>query len=140
MSQVRPAGGIRFERAVRGGRGVSRCRNGLDIVLRVGSISDARLDAMVAEASVDCCNDDEQVTGLFTMIEQNLEVPFETLVLGVGVTVERVELTVGGEVVAICRRGGVRQSVPALDLRLPTPPSQGAEWIEAFRHWSRRGL
>lgn len=88
---------------------------------------------------LDCYNDDEQVTGLFTMIEQSLEVPFETLVLGVGVTVERVELSVGGDVVAVCRRGGERQSIPVLDLRLPTPRPQGAEWIEAFRHWSVRG-
>jgi hypothetical protein len=34
----------------------------------------------------------EQVTGWFTMIEENLVTPFETLVLGVPVTVERVDL------------------------------------------------
>jgi hypothetical protein len=33
---------------------------------------------MVEEATVDCYNEDEQATGLFTMIEENLEVPFET--------------------------------------------------------------
>jgi len=108
---------------------------GLDIVLRVGSRSDARHDAMIEEATVDCYNEDEQVTGLFTMIEQSLEVPFETLVLGVGATVERVDLTVDGRIVAVCRRGAVRQAIPLLDLPLPTPPPPGAEWIDAYRHW-----
>jgi hypothetical protein len=56
-------------------------------------MSEAQLDAMVQAATVDCYSEDEQVGGLFIMIEDNLAVPFKTLVLGVGVTVERVELT-----------------------------------------------
>ena len=35
----------------------------------------ARLDAMVEEAIVDCYNEYEQATGLFTMIADNLAVP-----------------------------------------------------------------
>jgi hypothetical protein len=53
----------------------------------VGSLSRAQLDAMVEEATVDCYNEDEQATGLFTLIEDNLAVPFATKVLGVPVTV-----------------------------------------------------
>jgi hypothetical protein len=45
---------------------------------RPSSTSEARLDAMVEEATVDCYNEDEQVTGLFTMIEDNLALPFQT--------------------------------------------------------------
>lgn len=37
-----------------------------------------RLDAMIEEATVDCYNEDEQLTGMFTMIEDNLALPFET--------------------------------------------------------------
>lgn len=62
----------------------------------VGSLSKAQLDEMVAQATVDCCNDDEQATGLFTLIEDNLAVPFPTEVLGVPVTVESVDLTGAG--------------------------------------------
>lgn len=71
------------------------------------------------------------------MLEENLAVPFETEVLGVRVTVERIDLTDADEIVAICRRGRNRQKVPILDLPLPTPPPVGAEWIEAYRHWAR---
>jgi hypothetical protein len=56
-------------------------------------MSKAQLDAMVEEATVDCYNEAEQVTGLLTVIEDELTVPFKTRVLGVEVTVERVDLT-----------------------------------------------
>ena len=46
-------------------------------------LSKARLDELVEEAIVDCYNESEQVTGLYTMIEDNLVVPFETAVLRV---------------------------------------------------------
>jgi hypothetical protein len=94
-----------------------------------------QLDALVEQATVDCYNDDEQLTGLYTMIEDNLVIPFSTRILGVDVTVEDVDLR-GNGIVAICSRGTVRQAVPILELPLPTPPPDGAEWIEAYRHWA----
>jgi len=101
----------------------------------VGSLSRSELDALVAEAVVDCYNDDEQLTGLYTMIADNLAVPFTTLVLGVDVTVRRIDLTDGG-IVAVCHRGRIKQAIGILDRPLPTPPPEGAEWIEAYRHWT----
>ena len=44
--------------------------------------SDARLEELIEQATVDCYNEEEQVTGLFTMIEDNLAIPFEKSVLG----------------------------------------------------------
>lgn len=98
-------------------------------------MSKARLDALVAEATTDAYNDSEQVVGLLTLIEDNLSTPFETELLGVNVTVERVDLTEGNEIVAICRRGSRKLKVPVLDLPLPSPPPAGAEWIAAYRYW-----
>lgn len=89
---------------------------------------------MVEDATVDCYNEDEQSTGLYTMIEDNLALPFTTQVLGVEVTVRRVEL-VGRRIVAICHRGRERQAIGILDLPLPDPQPDGAEWIAAYRHW-----
>jgi hypothetical protein len=66
-------------------------------------------------------------------------VPFETVVLGVSVTVERIDLTRSDEIVAVCRRGTVRQVIPILDLPLPRPRPRGAEWIEAYRYWAGTG-
>lgn len=93
---------------------------------------------MVEEATVDCYDKEEQVTGLYTLIEENLAVPFETHVLGMNVTVEHVELTDDGRVLAMCTRGQARQPIALLDLPLPTPCPAGVEWIEAYRHWASR--
>ena len=29
------------------------------------------------------------------------------------------------------------QRIPILDLPLPTPPPEGAQWIEAYRRWAK---
>lgn len=92
---------------------------------------------MIEEATVDCYDEEEQLLGLFTMIEDNLTIPFETEILGVRVTVTDVEQTAGGQIVAICSRDRFRQSVPLVDLPLPTPPPDGSEWIDAYRRWLR---
>ncbi|WHM40904.1 hypothetical protein [Streptomyces sp. BPTC-684] len=92
---------------------------------------------MIEEATVDAYSEDEQVAGLFTMIEENLALPFTTTVLGVEVSVLGVDLTEDGRVVARCARGSVRQSIGILDLPLPEPAPEGSRWIEAYRHWAR---
>lgn len=94
---------------------------------------------MIEEATVDAYGEAEQVTGWFTMIEQNLAVPFETVVLGVPLTVESVDLNAREEIVAVCRRGRRRQTLPILDVPMPHPSPEGAEWIEAYQKWCRQG-
>jgi uncharacterized protein (UPF0262 family) len=106
---------------------------------RRARISQARLAEMIEEATADCYNESEQITGWFTVIEDNVVVPFETMILGVPVMVERIDLNHSEQIVAVCTRGRERQSVPILDLSLPTPPPEGAEWIEAYRRWAGEG-
>lgn len=65
----------------------------------------------------------------------DLAVPFVTEILGVEVIVEKIDLTRDEHIVAICKRGKLRQRIPILDLPLPAPPPKGAECIEAFRRW-----
>src|SRR5947207_14433456 len=96
-------------------------------------LSKARLDRLVEEAIVDCYNESEQVAGLYTMIEDNLALPFETMILGVPVTVVRIDLTPRDEIVAVCRRAGVRQTVPILDLPLPSRRPAGGGQVDALR-------
>jgi len=100
-------------------------------------LPNARLDQMIEEAIVDAYGESEQITGFYTMLEDNLAVPFQTKILGVEVTVERVDMTDDELIVAVCARGRSRQRVPILDLPLPNPRPEGAEWIDAFRRWAR---
>jgi hypothetical protein len=101
------------------------------------SLSIAKLDEMIEEATVDAYGESEQIVGFFTLLEERLKLPFKTEVLGTEVTVERLDITDDEQIVAECSLGKSRQSVPILDLPLPDPPPEGAEWIEAFRHWAR---
>jgi hypothetical protein len=102
-------------------------------------LSAARLDEMIEEATMDCYNESEQATGLFTAIEENLALPFRTVILGAEVTVEKVDITTTDQIVAVCRRGRERQKVPILDLPLPDPRPEGSGWIDAYRRWVRGG-
>ena len=96
----------------------------------------AELNEMVAEAIVDAHDGEEQVTGFFGILEEELAVPFETTVLGVAVTVEGIGLASYG-ITATCVQGKHRQAIPVLDLPLPEPPPAGWKWIAAYRHWAR---
>lgn len=101
--------------------------------------SNARLDAMIEQATLDAYGESEQTVGFYKMLEDNLAMPFSTEMLGFVVTVERVAMTDDEQIVAICARGKKRQRVPILDLPLPSTPPEGAEWIAAFRRWTRGG-
>lgn len=97
----------------------------------------ARLKVLIEEAIVDAYNESEQRTGFYTMLDEHLDTPFETQILGVTATVERIDMTNDEQIVAICRRGRSRQAIPILGLPLPDPRPGGAEWIEAYRRWVR---
>jgi hypothetical protein len=98
-----------------------------------------RLDELIEEAIVDAYGEEEHLTGLFTMIEENLTLPFETEVLGVRVVVRRIDLA-DNRVLAICEAGRRKQRVSFDDLPRPTTEPVGWEWVEAYREWRRRNF
>jgi len=102
----------------------------------VEKLGEEELDALVEEATIDAYGDDEQLSGFAVMIEDKLEMPFETTILGVTVIVKGVTQTAAG-IVADCVRDGHHQAIHILDLPLPEPPPKGAEWIAAYRNWAR---
>jgi hypothetical protein len=97
----------------------------------------AELDRLIEDAIVDAYGESEQRVGFYTMLEERLGLPFKTEVLGVSVTVERIDMTDDEQIVAICRRGRSRQSIPIVDVPLPKPLPEGAECVEAYRRWAR---
>jgi hypothetical protein len=100
-----------------------------------GGLTAARIAEMIEQATVDAHGECEQATGWFTVISDNLDRPFETKVLGVTVTVNRLELRDDNSIVAVCARGTDRQTIGLVDLPLPSPKPEGAEWIDAYRRW-----
>ena len=97
----------------------------------------AALDALIEEAIVDANGVSEQRVGFYTMLDEHLAVPFDVELLGITVTVERIEMTDAERIVAVCRRGTFRQAISLDDLPIPPRLRQGAEWIAAYRRWAR---
>lgn len=93
------------------------------------------LDKLIDEATTDAYSESEQAGGFFAMIEENLSLPFTTQVLGQAVAVVKVDITRRDQIVAICVHGKATQAIPILDLPMPDPPPEGAEWIDAYRRW-----
>jgi hypothetical protein len=101
------------------------------------SIADKYLDQLIEEATTDAYNESEQAVGFFTMIDENLALPFMTKILGQEVTVVKIQIDRRDQIVAICSRGKATQAIPILDLPMPCPPPDGVEWVEAYRRWYR---
>ena len=76
---------------------------------------------MIEEVTVDAYGECEQATGWSTVLGDSLDMPFETDVLGVTVTVRRLELRDDNSIVAVCARGAERQAIGLVDLP-PSPP------------------
>jgi hypothetical protein len=102
-------------------------------------LSKAKLEKLIEEAVVDAYNEEEQTVGFLTMMQEHLALPFSASILGANAIVEKIDLARDGRIVAICRRGETRQRIGVLDLLLPTPTPEGAEWIAAYSYW-RRGF
>lgn len=98
-------------------------------------LTPARLDAMVEEATVDCHDIEEQLSGFFYMLEEHLKLPFVTRLLGVEVQVVGFDYCRADSLVAICERRGERCAVPLHELPLPKLLPPGSEWIRAYTHW-----
>jgi hypothetical protein len=97
--------------------------------------SAANFAEMIKEATVDAHDESEQAMGWSTMLDEHLELPFDTVVLGVPVSVTRIDHRDDDRLVAICTRGRHKQAIALVDLPLPQPTPRGVEWIEAYRHW-----
>jgi hypothetical protein len=104
-------------------------------------ISAARLAEMIEEATVDAYDESEQATGWFTMFEEHLELPFETVVLGVLVTVEAIDQRDDNRIVAVCARGKEKLAAWFRCLSKSAEASEVADAVvatlDAFEEFSR---
>jgi len=102
---------------------------------RATKASNAELDSLIEEATVDAYDESEQMIGFHTMLSENLEMPFKTQVLGVEVKVEKLDLTDDNQIAEICTRGKLSQRIPILDLPLPKPPLRARNGSTPNRRW-----
>ena len=103
-------------------------------------LPDSQLERLAEEATVDAHGESEQATGFLTMLEENVELPFETEVLGTAVKVVRFDIDDRDQIIAICEHGRQKQTIQLLALPLPSDGPRGGEWIEAYRYWRREWM
>jgi hypothetical protein len=102
-------------------------------------LSLAHLEELIDEATIDCFGEDEEHTGLLTMIEEYVVCPFRAKVIG-----ETVEVTgfrwpdSGHGMLAICQRKGKIHPVDIASLEWIEPLPEGYEWIAAYQAWRNR--
>lgn len=94
-----------------------------------------QLDALIEEITVDCHDEDEQLSAFDNAFEE-AALPCPGAVIGVEVDVLSVGLLRGRrELIARCERAGRRYEVALLDVVIDADPVT-ARLLAAYRHWS----
>jgi hypothetical protein len=97
-----------------------------------------RLDELIEEATIDCYNEDEQHSGLLTMIEDEVVFPFEAKVMGDVVRITGMQWPDHGYGLQFtCEKHGATYEIDAGSIAWVEPLPEGFEWIEAYLSWRR---
>lgn len=99
-------------------------------------LSSAELDALIEELTVDCYNDDEQLTGLLTGAEEALVSGKLATIAGTEVRIMAVDYPsdVRRGLVAVCEQEGQRFELSLADIRFPDASELG-QIADAYRRW-----
>jgi hypothetical protein len=96
--------------------------------------ADPDLDSLIEETTVDCYNEDEQLTA-FENAFYDASFPCPGTVIGEDVEVLSVSLSNRRqELIATCRRGGRRHELALLDITVQADPTT-ARLLAAYRRW-----
>ena len=102
-------------------------------------INRARLDELIAEATLDCNGEEEEHTALLTIIEDQVVCPFRAKVIGATVEVTRFEWPKSGYgMLAVCRRKGRAYRVDINSMEWIEPFPEGYQRIAAYQAWRKR--
>jgi hypothetical protein len=97
-----------------------------------------RLAELLEEATVDCYDEEEEFSGVFATLVDNLEFPLQAKALGnvvevVGLDGNQSSLRRG--ILAIVRQGEQEFRVGLAELELIDPDPASAEWLAMYRYW-----
>jgi hypothetical protein len=119
---------------------VRRCCRRRAVGKRRTKKDEARLRALIDEATVDCYTEDEALRGFQVTVADSVVCPFKAKVIGEEVeVVELREAEMGYGVDAVCRYKGKEYRVNIDSLEWPKQKPQGYEWVEAYHFWLRGG-
>ncbi len=97
-----------------------------------------RLQALIEEATVDCCDDIEARTGMTGAVAEGVVCPFPAKVIGETVEVTSLEVSREElEVMAACRYKGKEYRIAINSVEWPKNRLKGFEWVEGYREWRK---
>lgn len=97
-----------------------------------------RLAELLEEATVDCYDEEEEFSGVFATLEDNLDFPLQAKAMGnvvevVGLDSNQSSLRRG--ILAIVRQGEQEYRVGLGELEFIDPDLVSAEWLAMYRYW-----
>jgi hypothetical protein len=96
----------------------------------------ARLQALIEEATVDCYTEEEAQVGFMTVVADSVVCPFKAKVIGEEVEVVQLHThDVGFGVEAVCRYKDKDYRIDIRSLEWPKKKPEGFEWVEAYWAW-----
>lgn len=96
------------------------------------------MDELLEEAIVDCYDEEEQFSGVFTTLDDNLKIPLQAKAMGNGVEVVGLDSNRSSTrrgIVAIVHRNEQEHRVSLFELEFIDPDPTSAEWLAMYRYW-----
>lgn len=101
-------------------------------------MDEAKLGALIEEATAHCYDDEEAFWGVFCTLQMRLTFPLQASVGGETVTLVGLDEPSSGlqqGVMALVRKGDQDEIVALAELELLDPDPTSAEWLAAYRYW-----
>lgn len=99
--------------------------------------ADPELDTLIDEITVDCHDEDEQLTGFEAAFDEDANFPCPGTIAGEEVEVLHVGQSNGRrELIATCKRAGRRYDIALLDIDIHADPAT-SRLLAAYRRWLR---
>ena len=96
----------------------------------------SELDSLIADITVDCYNDDEQLTAFEAAFDNDATLPCSGRAIGEEVSVISIGMANGRrELMATCEHKGRRYQMALLDIELDGDPTTKT-LIAAYRRWN----
>lgn len=97
-----------------------------------------RLAKLLEEATVDCYDEEEEFSGVFSTLVDNLEFPLQAKAMGNVVEVVGLDGNQSSPrrgILAIVRQGEQEYRVGLSELELIDPDPVSAEWLAMYQYW-----
>jgi|ERR1700683_233905 len=94
------------------------------------------LDSLIADITVDCYNEDEQLTAFEVAFDNDATLPCLGRVIGEEIRVISIGITNGRrELIATCEHNGHRHQMAVLDVEVNGDPTTNT-LVAAYRRWN----